>query len=111
MSVIVTLRFKADGSKLESWANAHEDVLMGIIKKAEQHGVIAHRFYSDGSGDMMVLDEWPDVESFQAFFGESAGEIRPMMAAVGLEGEPEVSFWQELNTPDRVGWGIEARMG
>ena len=55
---------------------------MGIIfKKAEQHGIIAHRFYSDGAGGMMVLDEWPDAESFQAFFGESAGEIRPMMAA------------------------------
>lgn len=111
MSVIVTMRIKADGGKLESWATEHEDVLASIIKKAEQHGVIAHRFYSDGSGNVMVLDEWPDTKSFQAFFGESEGEIRPMMAAVGVQSEPEVSFWQELNTPDRVGWGVEARMG
>ena len=111
MSVIVTLRIKADGGELESWAAAHEEVLAGIIKNAEQHGVIAHRFYSDGGGNVMVLDEWPDAESFQAFFGESRAEIGPMMAAVGVQGEPELSFWQELNTPDRVGWGAETRMG
>ncbi len=111
MSVIVTLRIKADGGKLESWAAAHEDVLTGIIKKAQEHGVIAHRFYSDGSGNVMVLDEWPDDASFQSFFRESQAEIGPMMAAVGVQGEPEMSFWQELNTPDRVGWGVEARVG
>jgi len=108
MSVIVTLHIKADGDKLESWAQSHEDVMVGIIKQAEQRGVIAHRFYRDGQGNVMVLDEWPDIESFQAFFDGSMSEIGPMMAEVGAQGEPEISFWHELNTPDRVGWGIEA---
>ncbi len=29
---------------------------------------------------MMVLDEWPDAESFHAFFAASQDEIGPMMA-------------------------------
>jgi quinol monooxygenase YgiN len=110
MSVIVTLRIKADAGKLESWASEHQDVMASVSKKAEQRGMIAHRFYSDGSGNVMVLDEWPDAQSFQAFFSDAAAEIGPMMAAVDAEGQPEVSFWQELNTPDRYGWGIEAGM-
>jgi hypothetical protein len=105
---MVTLRIKADGSRLESYGSTHEEVFSGIIKKAEQHGLMAHRFYGDGKGNVMVLDEWPDAESFQAFFAEAQGEIGGMMAEVGAQGEPEVMFWTELKTPDRVGWGIEA---
>lgn len=104
MSVIVTIHVKADGDKLEQWAAANQDTLKGIAAKAEAQGMIAHRFYADGNG-VMVLDEWPDAESFQTFFHGSMGEIGPMIEAVGGQGEPEVRFWRELDTPDKYGWG------
>ena len=105
MSVMVTVRIKADGAKLEEWAAANQGTMTAIVEQAKQHGCIAHRFYSDGNGTVMVLDQWPDGESFHAFFHASMGEIGPMMAAAGGQGEPEVSVWSELETPDKVGWG------
>ena len=105
MSVIVTLRFKADSDKLEAYAASNPDVFSAVIHKAQGHGLIAHRFYTDSSGGLMVLDEWPDAESFQAFFGEAQAEIGPMMGVAGVTEPPEVSFWSEMDMPDRVGWG------
>ena len=105
MSVIVTINVKADGAKLEAWAAANQDTLTGIRAKAEEHGLIAHRFYGDDAGGIMVLDEWPDAGSFQAFFQGTMDQIGPMMSAVGAEGEPEVRFWNELETHDQYGWG------
>jgi hypothetical protein len=105
MSVIVTLRGKADSAKLEAYAAANPDTFASVIKKAQAHGLIAHRFYTDNNGGLMVLDEWPDAQSFQAFFAESEGEIGPMMGAAGMQGAPEVSFWSEMDMPDKYGWG------
>ncbi len=53
----------------------------------------------------MVLDEWPDPESFQRFFEAERATIEPMMAEAGVTGEPEVTFWRKLETRDDVGWG------
>ena len=52
----------------------------------------------------MVIDEWPDAESFQKFFSEMESEIGPMMQQA-LTGEPDVTFWTKLETGDEVGWG------
>ncbi len=52
-----------------------------------------------------MLDEWPDPESFNAFFEEARSEIEPMMREVGATSEPEVTFWRKLKTHDEVGWG------
>jgi quinol monooxygenase YgiN len=103
MSVIMTLRTKGDPAKMEDFAQQHQEALQSVLENAKRHGVIAHRFYA-GDGEMMVADEWPDPESFQAFFEESREEIEPMMAAVGASGEPEVTFWRKLDTGDEVGW-------
>ena len=108
MSIMMTLHLRADGAKVEAYSNANEEAMAAIIGKAQRHGLIAHRFYSDGEGMLMVLDEWPDAESFQAFFSEAHDEIGEMMAAVGAQGEPDISYWHELRTSDRYGWGIDA---
>jgi hypothetical protein len=105
MSVIVTLRGKGDASKLEEYAAADPDRIRGIMEAAQQHGVIAHRFYGTDDGQIMVLDEWPDAESFQAFFGATMDQIQPMMQSAGMTEEPEVSFWRKLDTQDDFGWG------
>jgi hypothetical protein len=79
--------------------------MLRIADKAKEHGLIAHRFYGSEDGQIMVLDEWPDPQSFQAFFEEMRGEIEPAMREVGATGEPEITFWRELETHDKVGWG------
>jgi quinol monooxygenase YgiN len=102
MSVIVTLRASGDSAKLERVAAEQRDVMQGITERAKELGLIAHRFYGS-EGQIMVVDEWPDPESFQRFWEQESPTIGPMMAEV-TTGEPEVTFWQKLNTGDDVGW-------
>ena len=53
--------------------------------------MIAHRFYASDDGTIMVIDEWPDPESFQAFFQEAQPEIGPIMQAAGHKGRPQTA--------------------
>jgi quinol monooxygenase YgiN len=103
MSVIMTLLVQGDPKKMEEFAAANKDRLHAIADKAKEHGVIAHRFYGS-EGQIMVIDEWPDAESFQRFFEDQRSEIEPMMEAVGAQGEPTVNFWRKLETDDEIGW-------
>ena len=104
MSVIVTLRMKGDAAGLEQYAGEHQDEMSAIVEKAEGHGLIAHRFYGGEVGEIMVVDEWPDFESFQTFFSEAEAQIGPLMGAAGASGEPEIKSWRKLATGDSYGW-------
>lgn len=104
MSVIMTLRMKGDPALLEKRAAENPDDIRGIVEKAKKEGLIAHRFYGSDDGQIMVVDEWPDAESFQRFFAANSDQIGPLMADVGVTGEPEVTFWRLLDTKDAVGW-------
>ena len=103
MSVIMTMRVKGDPNKLEQYAA--DGKLREIADEAEKHGVIAHRFYGSDDGQIIVIDEWPDPQSFQAFFEEQQDRIQPLMQEVGVSGEPEITFWRKLETRDEIGWG------
>ena len=105
MSVIMTLQLSGDPAKLEEYAAANEEHMQGIVEAAKAHGLIAHRFYGTDDGKIMVVDEWPDAESFQAFFDEQRPQIDPIMEAAGVAGEPEMSFWRRLEAHDEYGWG------
>jgi len=67
-------------------------------------GVIAHRFYGSDDGQIMVIDEWPDEQSFQTFFQEQQEPIGSMMQEAGVTSEPQVRFWRKLDTHDEIGW-------
>ena len=103
MSVIVTVWIQGDPEKLEQYASEHQDELQGIADRAKAAGVIAHRFYG-ADGQIMVIDEWPDAESFQGFFGSIQDDIAPLMEAAGVQNEPAVNVWRKLETHDEVGW-------
>jgi hypothetical protein len=91
---------------MEQYAIDNSEKLRGVVDAAKRHGLIAHRFYGTDDGSaLMVLDEWPDRQSFEAFFQEQQPEIQPMMEAVGATGQPEATFWEELKTGDAFGWG------
>ena len=104
MSVIMTLQMDGDPRRLEEFAAENRESVGGIAEKAKQHGLIAHRFYGSAEGQIMVVDEWPDAESFQRFFEEMAPQIGPMFEAVGITEEPRPTFWRKLETHDDVGW-------
>jgi hypothetical protein len=108
MSVIMTFRAKGDPAELERRAAANPEMMRSIAQRAKEHGLIAHRFYGSFEGDeIVVIDEWPDPESFQRFFEENRDEIEPMMAEVGITSEPTITFWRKLETHDSVGWGAD----
>jgi quinol monooxygenase YgiN len=104
MSVIMTLRIKGDPKKLEERAASDPGAMQAIADEAKKAGVIAHRFYGSDDGQIMVVDEWPDRQSFQRFFEANRAQIEPMMAEVGATSEPEILFWRKLESHDEVGW-------
>jgi hypothetical protein len=103
MSVIMTLRVQGDPAKLEQLARDNPDTLRALAERGRAAGVIAHRFYGS-EGQIAVIDEWPDVDSFQRFFESERETIEPMMREVATS-EPEITFWHKLETGDEVGWG------
>jgi hypothetical protein len=52
----------------------------------------------------MVVDEWPDPESFERFFEGSRDQIQPVFAEAGISEEPQPTFWRKLETHDEYGW-------
>jgi len=106
MSVIVTMQVAGDPKALEQFASDNTKKGEAILEAAKRHGLIAHRFYgSDDGGSLMVLDEWPDRQSFESFFKEQEPEIRPMFEAAQVTSRVEPMFWRELATHDAYGWG------
>ncbi len=107
MSVIMTLQVVGDPKALEQFASENTETGQRLIAAARRHGLIAHRFYgSDDGGSLMVLDEWPDRQSFESFFHEQESEIRPMFEAAQVTAQVEPAFWSELATHDAYGWGV-----
>ena len=103
MSVIMTLWSEGDPAGIERYAAENPQQMREIVDHAAEHGIIAHRFYGS-DGQIMVVDEWPDPESFLSFFGHVEAEVGAMIAAVGISGQPEPKFWRQLETNDAYGW-------
>lgn len=103
MSVIVTVRVSGDPAVFEEQVAAQAEAIGRILDVAKSHGLIAHRWYG-ADGEFMAVDEWPDAESFQAFFEEAQPDIGPLMQAAGVTSPPDVTFWRTLETNDAVGW-------
>src|SRR5215475_13494782 len=107
MSVIMSLQVAGDPKALEQYFSANTEKAQAVLEAAKRYGLIAHRFYgSDDGGSLMVLDEWPDRQSFESFFQEQESEIRPMFEAAGVTAQIEPAFWRELATHDAYGWGV-----
>ena len=105
MSVIMTLEVNGDPKAMEQFASENRDKMEAVLEAAKSHGLIAHRFYgSDDGTKLLVLDEWPDRESFEAFFREQESQIAPMFEAVRATNNPDPTFWQVLETHDKFGW-------
>jgi hypothetical protein len=64
-----------DAAELERHAAENPGMMGSIAERAKEHGPIAHRFDASENGQIMVVDEWPDPESFQRFFQAMRSEI------------------------------------
>jgi hypothetical protein len=106
MSVIMVQQVAADPNGLEQFASANKESVRSILEAAKNHGLIAHRFYGSEDGSkVLILDEWPDRESFESFAEEQARQIEPMLEAARATETSEPTFWRELTTHDAFGWG------
>ena len=97
MSVLMTLRVSGDPKAVETTA---PDVMQTVVDRAKEHGLISHHFYG-ADDEILVVDEWPDEQSFQKFF-DASPEIADIMERAGA-GKPEISFYRHLDTHDDVG--------
>ena len=103
MSVLVTVSMRGDAKKLEQIAADDPSRMRSIADRGQAQGAISHHFYATDDGEVMVIDEWPDAESFVAFFESIRGEISPLMQDAGVTGEPAVRIWRKLQTGDGIG--------
>ena len=99
MSVLMTLRVTGDAKALEA---VDPSVFQGVVAKAEGMGASKHRFFTNGT-EVLVVDEWPDRETFQQFF-ESTPEIPEVMAAAGVTTQPVIEFWERAGVEDALNW-------
>jgi len=99
MSVLVTVRVEGDPKGVEGFDQA---VIQGVADLGRAAGAIRHRFFTNGS-EIMVVDEWPDRETFQAFF-DSNQDIPAVMAAAGVTSMPTVEFWDRMAVDEAINW-------
>jgi hypothetical protein len=92
------LRVPGDPNRLEQYTNDNADMVRQISEAGKSAGAIHHAF-AGGDGEILVIDEWSDEQAFQAFFSGQP-DIPRMMQDVGVQSEPQVSFYRKLNTPD-----------
>jgi heme-degrading monooxygenase HmoA len=102
MSVLMTLRVNGDARALEKLAVDDPTMFGDILEKAKPRGLISHHFYGNDN-EVLVVDEWRDEESFQAFFQAAGEQIQELMGHAGVSTEPSIKFWHKLETGDDVG--------
>jgi hypothetical protein len=98
VSVIVIARFSVpDVGKAAEWARTHADVPEDITAYGKSLGQIGHRMHTDGK-DLVVIDEWPDADTFNTFFA-GAARMGEFLSGAGIVGEPEVTILDALDVP------------
>src|SRR5215203_132020 len=102
MSVIVTLRVSGDPDTFEQQVAAHADAIGRIMDVAKRDGLIAHRWYG-ADGQYMAVDEWPDADSFNAFFDEAQPDSGPVMQAAGVTSQRDVLAHAQHRRRSRLG--------
>jgi hypothetical protein len=101
MSVFMTLRVKADPSRLEAMYEADPQRFASVAAKGKSMGASYHRFAASDD-EILVIDEWPDEQTFHAFF-DSTPEIPKIMADAGVSSEPVITFHRRLQLGDDIG--------
>lgn len=100
MTVLMTAAFDVDATKLEDVGRQDRESLRRISARAKEYGLIAHRFYGNENG-VLVVDLWPDEASFQKFYAASP-DIAEVMGKAGATSAPQITFYRDLAVDDVV---------
>jgi hypothetical protein len=100
MSHLVIIRMNADRDAFERVAEANQDTLRSVSQAGKDAGAVHHAFYVGADGQTIVVDEWDSPESFQDFFAAEQERIGPLMAEAGVQGEPQIEFYEKVDTVD-----------
>jgi heme-degrading monooxygenase HmoA len=99
MSVLVIGHMTVDPANVvKLWADRKAD-FEAVAKESKAQGAIHHR-WGVGDGQVVIVDEWPDAQSFQKFF-ESQATIPELMQAAGVQGPPQFEILEvRSDAPD-----------
>jgi hypothetical protein len=98
MSVMVIGRMQVEPANVAKlWAERKAD-FEDTAKRAEAAGALHHR-WGFGDGEVVIIDEWNDAESFQTFFSSSP-MVADLMQAAGVQGPPEFTIVEAKQAPD-----------
>lgn len=98
MTVIVIGHMKVDTANVERlWAERPGD-FASVSDEAKSMGCTGHQwgFAEDG---LVLVDYWPDAETFQTFFDENK-TIPHLMQAAGVSAAPEFEIVELKVGPD-----------
>lgn len=101
MSVLMTLRVKGDPTKLEAMYEADPKRFANVSDKGKTMGATYHRFFATDD-EVLVIDEWPDENTFHTFF-DSSPEIAQIMGEAGVTEQPTITFYRRLELGDDIG--------
>jgi heme-degrading monooxygenase HmoA len=99
MATFVIIRLNADPVKLEGLFTERAADFTAIADVGRASGAKHHQFLK-GDGEVVIVDEWDSAQQFQSFFHGETG-VAELMAAAGVEGPPEISVYEILDSPDR----------
>jgi heme-degrading monooxygenase HmoA len=99
MSVYVSMRINADRGRFDEVAAANREKMREITERSKTMGAIHHRFAATDDGQVVVMDEWESREQFQSFF-EGSPDIGELLQQAGVQGPPEISFYEPLTVGD-----------
>jgi len=98
VSVIVIGHMTADPADIERlWKERRAD-FEGVAERAKAAGAAHHR-WAFGDGRVVIIDEWPDAQSFQSFFDRET-VIGELMQAGNVQGPPEFEIVEAKTGPD-----------
>ena len=100
MSVIVMTHVPGQVADFERVVKEYADTFVAVSVEGKAAGAVHHCFVEDTDGSLIIIDEWPTEEAFQAFFG-SQEDIPKLMAAAGVAGPPSTTSYRIIDTPDR----------
>ncbi len=64
-------------------------------------GIRRHRVYVTAAKEAIIVDEWDSAEQFQRWVSQP--EVQQVFAKLGVQGQPEVTFAEQIILGDESG--------
>ncbi len=99
MTTLVIARVRVKGDIKEIQQRYTPEVQALLERTGLPEGVLRHRTFAT-DGELIVVDEWERPEQFQAWINNP--EVQRLLGEVA-DGEPEVTFAEQITFGDEVG--------